>query len=87
MLGADFEKESLDEYFLQKNQKLHYVDIVKRAKVTEIEKSSVPEVTHMSLIMQLQLIVEEQKKAVLLTGCQDPHPQGYGFNTCLLSGK
>ena len=45
-----------------KNQKLHYVDIVKRAKVTEIAKSSVPEVTHMSLIMQLQLIVEEQKK-------------------------
>lgn len=62
MLGADFEKESLDKYFLQKNQKLHYVDIVKRAKVIEIEKSSVSEVTHMSLIMQLQLIVEEQKK-------------------------
>ena len=62
MLGADFEKESLDEYFRQKNQKLHYVDIVKRAKDTEIAKSSVPEVMHMSLIMQLQLIVEEQKK-------------------------
>ena len=30
--------------------------------VTEIAKLSVPEVTHMSLIMQLQLIVEKQKK-------------------------
>lgn len=62
MLGADFEKESLEEYFRQKNQKLHYVDKVNRAKVTEIVRSSVPEVTHMSLIMQLQVIVEEQQK-------------------------
>lgn len=61
-LGADFEKESLEEYFRQKNQKLHYVDKINRAKVTEIARSSIPIVTHMCLVMQLQLIVEEQQK-------------------------
>lgn len=46
----------------KKNQKLHYVDKVNRAKVTEIAKTPVTEVTHMSLKMQLQVIVDEQQK-------------------------
>lgn len=44
------------------NGRLGYVDKINRAKVTEIARSSVPEIMHMSLIMQLQVIVEEQAK-------------------------
>lgn len=40
----------------------HGCDKINRAKVTEIARSSIPIVTHMSLVMQLQLIVEGQQK-------------------------
>ena len=61
-LGADFEKASLEEFFRHKNQKLHYVDKINHAKVTEIARPLVPEGMHMSLITQLQVIVDEQQK-------------------------
>lgn len=55
-LGADFEKEAIEEFFRQKHKKLHYAAIVTPIKTPE------PEVTHMTLILQLQAIVQEQQK-------------------------
>lgn len=68
MLGADFEKESLDEYFLQKNQKLHYVDIVKRAKVIEIEKD-------LYLVLHLQMLdIQKCRSAFAIAFCEQIIP-------------
>ncbi len=55
-LGADFEKEAIEKYFRDKTTKLFAPEQV------TTPKASVPEVTHMTLIMQLQIIVEEQQK-------------------------
>ena len=55
-LGADFEKEAIEEYFRSKHKKLHYSEIVAMQKTPE------PEVRHMTLILQLQAIVQEQEK-------------------------
>ena len=55
-LGADFEKEAIEEYFRSKHKKILYSEIVAMKKIPE------PEVTHMTLILQLQVIVQEQEK-------------------------
>ena len=55
-LGADFEKEAIEEYFREKSAKLLSPECVPTAK------APAPEVTHMTFIMQLQIIVEEQQK-------------------------
>lgn len=56
MLGADFEKKAIESYFRTKQAKVIPAESISRAKVPE------PEVTRMTLIMQLQVIVDEQTK-------------------------
>ncbi len=55
-LGADFEKEAIEDFFRQKNARLHTPEPL----ITPIEP--VAQGTHMTLIMQLQIIVDEQAK-------------------------
>ena len=55
-LGADFEKEAIEDYLREKTAKLLSPEHV------AAPKAPAPEVTHMTLIMQLQIIVEEQQK-------------------------
>ena len=55
-LGSDFEKEAIEEYFCSKHKKLHY------SKIVSLVRTPKPEVTHMTLILQLQAIVDEQQK-------------------------
>lgn len=57
-LGADFEKEAIEEFFRQKAQKAHIADPEVASKTAIQETSRKP----MSLIMQLQVIVKEQEK-------------------------
>lgn len=55
-LGADFEKEAIEEFFRHKLEKIRPVEPVTPVNTPE------PVVTHMTLIMQLQVIVDEQAK-------------------------
>lgn len=56
MLGADFEKEAIENFFRLRGESFHKEDVVPTAKAPE------PEVVRYSLIMQLQVIVDEQAK-------------------------
>lgn len=55
-LGSDFEKEAIEEYLRSKHKKLHYSEIVTSVRTPKTE------ITHMTLILQLQQIVDEQHK-------------------------
>lgn len=55
-LGSDFEKEAIEEYFRSKHKKLHYSEIVTSVRTPKTE------ITHMTLILQLRQIVDEQQK-------------------------
>ena len=55
-LGSDFEKEAIEEYFRSKHKKFHYSEIVTSVRTPKSE------ITHMTLILQLQQIVDEQQK-------------------------
>ena len=56
MLGADFEKEAIESHFHTMHAK------VIPAESVSLAKASTTEVTRITLIMQLQLIVDEQAK-------------------------
>lgn len=55
-LGSDFEKEAMEVYFRSKHKNMHYAAIVRPIRTPK------PEVTHLTLILQLQAIVDEQQK-------------------------
>ena len=56
MLGADFEKEAIENFLRLRGESFHKEDVVPTAKAPE------PAVVRYSLIMQLQVIVYEQAK-------------------------
>ncbi|MBR5357625.1 MAG: hypothetical protein IK128_00255, partial [Clostridiales bacterium] len=56
MLGADFEKEAIENFLRLRGESFHKEDVVPTAKAPE------PAVVRYSLIMQLQVIVDEQAK-------------------------
>ncbi len=56
MLGADFEKEAIEKFFRLRGESFQKEDSIPTAKAPE------PEIVRYSLIMQLQVIVDEQAK-------------------------